>query len=140
MTEVSEYDAIAEVVQHYLDGAVSGKSHEMRPAFHADATMLGYEGTELLTGPVQGLFEWVDEMGPAPDITSRITSIDVSGTVATVRIEIDRWHGDRYTDLFTLLKVDGEWKIKHTGYERTFELYLPFQQSPGVKLVTRWDG
>lgn len=33
------------------------------------------------------------------------------GTVATVRLEMDNWTGHRFTDFFTLLKVDGEWKI-----------------------------
>jgi hypothetical protein len=28
-----------------------------------------------------------------------------------VRLELDNWTDHRYTDLFTLLKVDGEWKI-----------------------------
>jgi len=111
MTEMNDYEAISGIIQQYLDGAVSGKSADMRPAFHADATMFGYEGSDLLAGSIQGLFEWVDEMGPAPEVASRVTNIDVSETVATVRIEIDQWHGDRYTDLFTLLKVDGQWKF-----------------------------
>ncbi len=38
-------------------------------------------------------------------------SIDLIDTVATVRLELDNWTGSRYTDLFTLLKVDGAWKI-----------------------------
>ena len=42
-----------------------------------------------------------------------------------------------YSDEY--VKVDGQWKIKHTGYERTFELYLPYAEVPGVKLSTRWD-
>ena len=111
MTKLNDYDAIAGIIQEYLDGAASGKSSDMGPAFHADATMFGYEGTDLLAGSIQGLFEWVDEMGPAPELASRVTNIDVSETVATVRIEIDQWHGDRYTDFFTLLKVDGQWKF-----------------------------
>ncbi len=44
-------------------------------------------------------------------LQARITSIDLIDTVATVRLELDNWIGHRYTDLFTLLKVDGEWKI-----------------------------
>ena len=31
--------------------------------------------------------------------------------LATVRLELDAWTGNRFTDLFTLLEVDGEWKI-----------------------------
>ncbi len=41
----------------------------------------------------------------------KVASVDVVDTVATVRLELDHWIGSRYTDMFTLLKVDGEWKI-----------------------------
>ncbi len=110
-TNVSEYGVIAKVVQHYIDGAKSGRGHDMKPAFHKDATILGYVGADLFAGPIQKLFSWNDENGPAKELQARIASIDLIGTVATVRLELDNWTGSRYTDLFTLLKVDGEWKI-----------------------------
>ncbi len=108
---VSEYDVIANVVQHYIDGAKSGRGDDMKPAFHRDATIFGYAGADLFAGPIQQLFAWNDENGPATELQVRIVSIDVVGTVATVRLELDNWTGSRYTDMFTLLKVDGEWKI-----------------------------
>ncbi len=106
-----EHDAIAKVVQHYIDGAKSGRGDDMKPAFHTDATIFGYVGDDLFAGPIQKLFAWSDENGPATELEARITSIDVIGTAATVRLELDNWTGSRFTDLFTLLKVDGEWKI-----------------------------
>ncbi len=109
--EVREYDAIAKVVQHYIDGAKSGRGDDMKPAFHEDATVFGYVGGDLFAYPIQKLFAWNDENGPATELQARIAAIDVIGTVATVRLELDNWTGDRFTDLFTLLKVDGEWKI-----------------------------
>ena len=108
---VTEYDVIADVVQHYIDGAKSGKGDDMKPAFHEDATIFGYAGADLFAGPIQRLFDWVDDSGAATEPQARIASIDVVGTVATVRLELDNWSGSRYTDMFTLLKVDGEWKI-----------------------------
>ncbi len=108
---VTEYDVIANVVQHYIDGAKSGKGDDMKPAFHEDATIFGYAGADLFAGPIQGLFDWVDENDPATRLQARITSMDVVDSVATVRLELDNWIGSRYTDMFTLLKVDGEWKI-----------------------------
>ena len=108
---VSEYDAIAKTVQHYLDGAKSGRGTEMKPAFHQQATIFGYVGPDLFAGPIQGLFDWNDQNGPAKDLQARIASIDIVGTIAAVRLETDNWTGHRFTDLFTLLKVDGEWKI-----------------------------
>ncbi len=110
-TNVKENDAITKAVQHYLDGAKSGRGNDMKPAFHGDATIFGYAGADLFAGPIQRLFDWVDENDPATGLQARIASIDLINTVATVRLELDNWNGSRYTDLFTLLKVDGKWKI-----------------------------
>ncbi len=110
-TTIDESTAIAQTVQHYIDGAISGKGDEMKPAFHEDATIFGYFGTDLLSGPIKALFDWNDENGPAEELRAKIVSIDVGGSVANVRLELDNWTGNRFTDLFTLLKVDGSWKI-----------------------------
>ena len=110
-TNVSEYDVIARVIQHYIGGARSGKGEEMKPAFHKDATIFGYVGTDLFAGPIQQLFAWNDENGPATGLRAWLASIDLIDTVATVRLELDNWTGHRFTDLFTLLKIEGEWKI-----------------------------
>jgi hypothetical protein len=110
-TSLSEYDAITETVQNYINGGKSGRTADMKRAFHPDATIFGYIGPDLFAGPIQGLFDWNDQNGPATDLQGRITSIDIIETVATVRLELDNWTGHRFTDLFTLLKVDGEWKI-----------------------------
>ncbi len=110
-TNVSDYDAITKTVQHYIDGAKSGKGEDMKPAFHEDATIFGYTGPDLFGGPIQQLFDWNDQNGPATGLKAQIASIDVINTVATVRLELDDWTGYRFTDLFTMLKVEGEWKI-----------------------------
>ncbi len=117
-SHVSEYDAIAKVVQHYLDGAKSGKGEDMKPAFHKDATVFGYVGTDLFAGPIQELFLWNDKNGPAKGLQARITNIDLVDTIATVRLELDNWTGHRFTDLFTLLKVDGTWKIMNKVFHQ----------------------
>ncbi len=111
ISTVNEHDVIKQVVQHYIDGARSGLGDDMRPAFHEDATIFGYVGPDLFAGPIKNLFAWNDANGPAAELEARIASIDVIETVATVRLELDNWTGTRFTDLFTLLKVDGEWKI-----------------------------
>ncbi len=109
--DVREHDAIAKSIQHYIDGAKSGSGDDMKPAFHKDATIFGYAGADLFAGPIQLLFDWNDENGPAAELQARIASIDLVDTVATARLELNNLGGYRYTDLFTLLKVDGEWKI-----------------------------
>ena len=110
-TDVSDYDAIAATVQHYIDGAMTGKGDTMKPAFHEDAMIHGYIGPDLLGGPIQLLFDWNDQNGPATGLIAKIASIDIVGTIATVRLELDNWTGHRFTDMYTLLKTDGQWKI-----------------------------
>ena len=117
---MSESDAIAKTVQHYIDGARSGKGDDMKPAFHKDATIFGYAGIDLFGGPIQQLFNWSDENGPATELQARIANIDLVDTVATVRLELENLSGHQYTDLLSLLKIDGEWKIMH----KIFHLHL----------------
>ena len=107
----SDNEMIEKTVQFYIDGAKSGKGDEMKPAFHKDATIFGYIGDDLFAGPIQKLFDWNDKNGPATELETRMASIDVVGTVATVRLESDNWTGHKFTDFFTLLKVEGTWKI-----------------------------
>lgn len=102
---------IEKTIQYYIDGARSGRGDDMKPAFHEDATIFGYIGSDLFAGPIQKLFDWNDENGPAKDINAKIASIDIEGNIATVRLETDNWTGLKFTDMFNLLKVDGEWKI-----------------------------
>ncbi len=125
-TNGSNHDAIATTVQHYIDGGKSGKGDDMKPAFHEDATVFGYVGADLFAGPIQKLFAWNDDNGAATELQVRIASIDLTDTVATVRLELDNWIGSRYTDMFTLLKVDGEWKIMN----KVFHLHSSERKSP----------
>ena len=120
-THTTEQDAITHVLQHYIDGAKSGRGDDMKPAFHEDATIFGYVGDDLFAGPIQKLFEWNDDNGPATGLQARIADIDLAGTVATVRLELENWTGHRFTDLFTLLKHGGEWKIMN----KVFHLHPP---------------
>ena len=109
--DLQDYGAIALAIQQYLDGARTGSSQPMIPAFHEQATIAGYIGHDLFSGPIQKLFDWNDDNGPATDLQAQIASIDLANSVATVRLEIENWTGHRFTDLFTLLKTDGRWKI-----------------------------
>ena len=110
-TPVSDEAAIRQTMQQYVDGAISGRSDDLRSAFHDDAMIHGYIGPDLFGGKIQKFYDWHDENGPAVDLKLKIADIDVEGTIATVRVELDNWTGHRFTDMFTLLKTDGQWKI-----------------------------
>ena len=104
-------EMIEKTIQFYIDGAKSGKGDDMKPAFHPDSTIYGYIGDDLFAGPIQKLFDWNDENGPATELEAKITNIDIVGTIANVHLELDNWTGHKFTDFFTMLKVDGTWKI-----------------------------
>ncbi len=110
-TAVNEYDAIAAVVQHYIDGARAGKSDLIKPAFHPLATITGYLGPDLIAGPIQILYDFVDQNPAATTVEVRLASLDITGTTASLRLEIDDWGGHRFTDYWTLVKIDGAWQV-----------------------------
>jgi hypothetical protein len=120
MTDADERAAVARTIQTYVDGGKSGKSADMKPAFYDGATIYGYIGPDLLGGPIQSLFDWVDANSPATALQSNITNIDIESTIATARVELDNWSGHKFTDMFTLLKTDGQWKI----ISKVFYLHL----------------
>ena len=117
-TNLSEYEAIAKTVQPYINGAKSGRGANMQPAFHQDATIFGYADGDLFAGPIQKLFDYVDHDAPATGLQARFVSIDIIDTIAAVRLELDNWNGHRYTDLLTLLKVGGAWKIMNKVFHQ----------------------
>ena len=102
---------IAKVIELYINGARTGDSDMMATAFHQDATIFGYMGDQLVAGPIRNLYEWNDQNGPAPGLEFHIDDINLAGSVASVRLELENWTGFRFTDMFTLLNIDGEWKI-----------------------------
>ncbi len=107
----SDRDAIERVIETYINGGISGKSSDMKPAFHENATIHGYLGPDLIAGPIQVLYDWIDSNEPASELKGEVAAIDVCETIATVRAECYNWAGHRFTDMFTLLKTDGEWTI-----------------------------
>ena len=114
-----EHDAITRTMHCYIAGARAGDGDLMRPAFHPSATISGYcQGVEY-SGSVEHVFQWVTENGPAPNINPRFARIEIIESVAVVHLEVQRWSGKlaganaRASDVFTLLKWNGEWKITH---------------------------
>lgn len=88
----------------------------MRSAFHPQASFFGYAGGQLAIG-IDFLFDWIDRNGPAPEIDSRVVSVDIVESIATVRLEAANWSGAlagshvRMSDIFTFLRMPEGWKI-----------------------------
>jgi hypothetical protein len=116
---LADHDAITRTMHCYIAGARAGDGELMRPAFHPEATISGYcQGVEY-SGSVEHVFEWITRNGPAPHIQPRFARIEIIDTIAIVHLEMQRWSGKlaganaRASDVFTLLRVNGEWKITH---------------------------
>jgi len=114
-----EHDSITRTMDRYVAGARCGDGDLMRPAFHPEATMSGYCLGVEYSGSIEHVFEWVTANGPAPDLQPRFARIEIIETIALVHLEVRGWSGklvgvhNRASDVFTLLKIDGQWKITH---------------------------
>lgn len=120
---VSDYDAIVETMNRYKEGVRTGASTGMKPSFHGKCTFYGYFDGQLLAGPIQMLFDWVDGNGPSTAMQVRFASIDVLDTIAVVRLELENVtgklagaHGSKVSDLFQLINVDGTWVISQKSF------------------------
>jgi hypothetical protein len=120
---ISDYDAIQETMDFYITGLRAGNGKIMSQAFLPDATSTAtYMGT-LQHGPMQRILDGVDQSGPAPDLVTRLAGVEIIGTIAVVRLEVNRWTGKlappegfRMSDVFTLVKTEAGWKIGHKGF------------------------
>jgi len=116
---LTEYDAIVRTVQYYIDGSLQGRSEIMHPGFHEQATIVGHFGGSLVAGPIQKLYDLIDGNGPASEIQPHFASIEILGTIAVVRLEVNHWSGEvigsdtRMSDLLTLIKTNEGWKISN---------------------------
>lgn len=116
---LAEHDAITRVLDRYVAGARAGDGDLMRPSFHREATISGFcQGVEY-SGSIEHVFAWVTANGPAPNLQPRVARIEIIETIALVHLDVRGWSGklagaaSRASDVFTLLNIDGEWRITH---------------------------
>lgn len=109
--DLKDYQAIAETLQDYVDGARVPSADQMRSAFLTSGKIFGHLGDHMLADPIEALFEWHEENGPATEVVAQFSILDVCETIAVVRVEADNWTGHRFTDYMSLLKVDDKWQI-----------------------------
>lgn len=99
-------------LQHYLNGHATGSPDEMRQAFHPDARMTFVRDGKVTITPIS---EYIARFNgtPAADEAQRkrrITHVEITGTAAIGRIELD-YPNALLIDYMTLLKDNGRWVI-----------------------------
>ena len=116
---LEDLEAIKEIVNLYIAGGKSGNSALMAKAFHEEATIYGWmfmnaeDPTEKseVAGPIQLLYDFVDDTGPANKLEGEFVRIDIVGTSANVKLELYDWLGIRFTDTLNLIKKANKWLI-----------------------------
>ncbi|MCQ2005663.1 nuclear transport factor 2 family protein [Rhizobium sp. NRK18] len=115
---MSDRQAVETTVHLYVEGMAFGNAGALKKAFHPQASIIGnYQGAvEWLTR--DAFIEAVlaeESADPASQPFMDIHSIDVAGDTASAKVT-DDFAGLRFTDLLSLLKVDGHWQIVSKVY------------------------
>lgn len=113
----SEYQAVINALQPYIQGARTGDGEHMDKAFYDHAKITGSVDGEFSSLDTTTFKSRINEQGEAPDADHRIAWIDISGLAAAAKIEFTNWRGRKSTDFFVLYKHEGEWKISGKVYD-----------------------
>lgn len=95
----------------YVDGWVTGDVELAKKAFHKDAVMYGYLNGDLCAGSIEALYGAIGQLGADSATKSEVDVMEIAGNAATVRVILENWHGMRFTDFHSLVKIDGKWQI-----------------------------
>lgn len=118
----NERGAIEDVVQLYIDGVSKGDADILKKGFHSDAWMFGSVSGERYDIPISQLIEIVTSQpfDSGGSYQARITSVQQAGDAATAIVEEDGiWGSLSCVDFFTLVKIDGSWKIVNKTFAHT---------------------
>jgi hypothetical protein len=115
--EAAEREAVEKPLMMYL----SGDPQQLEQAFHPGATMFFARNDSLIAMPIPQYIARVAESRakgqPAAKRGERIAAVDITGSSAVARIELD-YPEQRLTDYMALVKYGGEWKIVNKIFSR----------------------
>lgn len=121
-TSIDDYEAIAGVIQLYIDGSAKGDRSKLELAFHADARMYGALGGHRYDVPIEELFKMAAE-GPMDTdgrYRARMSSVDQVGDAAVATLlEEGCWGTVSFIDYFSLVRIDGSWTIVNKVFAHT---------------------
>lgn len=102
------------IVRSYIDGLHRNRDAQaVRAGFHQDFLMHVYDDGELIQVTLD---MWLDHLELDGDLNAstieyEFKSIDVTGSAATVKLEVYEDGDHIYTDYFGLYKFGGAWRI-----------------------------
>ena len=109
-----EDEAIAAVLQLYIEGSANGDAAKLNDAFHEHARTYGSLNGTRYDVPVAEMIA-MEERSPRNSegrYTGTIRSVEQAGDVATATVEEDGcWGTASFTTFLSLVKFDGRWQI-----------------------------
>lgn len=122
--DIKTYDAIAKVIDIYIEGAKEGDVGLLREAFHPEARLFGAmkDGTRYDLD-MKKFFKDSAEMplnGHGGHYRARLLSVQQFGPSAVaVLVEDGCWGAVSFIDSFSLNQIDGAWKIVNKTFTHT---------------------
>lgn len=111
-TQIGEEAAVRTAIEGYLRSHATGEGSHVAAVFHPVLQMLWVANDTLARRTAAEYIGGFRGMPPADEAQRRrwIASVDVFGTAAAARVVLD-YPTVTFVDFFTLLKINGEWKI-----------------------------
>ncbi len=106
----SDLKLVKKTVSYYLDGGTNNDFETLKKAFHKNATMKFIAGDGYREVNALEFFKKGMKKGPKQNRKTRIVAVDIMGTAAQAKLEID-YETFTFIDYMNLLKIDGEWKV-----------------------------
>lgn len=111
----TEHDNVRRVLNNYIDGSSFNNVEQLSSAFYDKANLyLEKQDQELWTVPAKQYTSWFSKntKGKFNGRIGEILNIDVSGKIATAKVEILQPNKNkRFVDMFLLKKLNNKWQI-----------------------------
>ncbi len=110
-----EKDKIAQVLQLYINGTANTQPNDIAKAFYSEADLLLTKTDQpVWRVSAKEYINWYQKsaLGTVTGRIGEVVNIDVSGDIATAKVDIlNPERNSFYTDLLLLRKIDSHWKI-----------------------------
>ncbi|MCH1983478.1 nuclear transport factor 2 family protein [Ruminococcus sp. OA3] len=112
----SDVEQIKNLLDNYFEAVKHADIESLKTIFSEEAAMYGYLGDVCLSGTPEPFFQ---DLASKPSMAEQgtdcryvVTSVHVTGKIATASIAVDNFFGAAYVeDYFHLVKSDDTWKI-----------------------------
>ncbi len=125
MMMMAQEEAVKEVVQGaYVDGLQNlGDIQTIRDGFHPDFVMFMFRNGQMTKRDIQTWIQSVerrkkDPNTTQPNIKGKFIDVEVTGSVAQVKLELHRENQLLFTDYISLYKFSDGWKIVSKVYNQ----------------------